>query len=413
MTDSGSHPTLWIHGQKSESLKDRTIVLAVTGSIAAVRVIELVRELIRNGADVYAVITSAAERIIHSDALHYATGHYVVTELTGKVEHVEFCGLKGLADLLLIAPATANTIGKIAHGIDDTPVTTFATTAIGSNVPVIVVPAMHESMYKHPAVTDNIGKLKSWGIRFIDPHLEEGVAKIASNDVILLNVERALGSRKFAGKRILITSGATAEYIDPIRILTNRSSGKTGTELALEAYRRGADVTLVHRSHLNIPGINEIFAGTAEQMTDAVLLELGKNYDALISAAAISDYTLDAAKDKIKSGESLSLALRPTRKLIKEARTSHPGLVIVGFKAETGVTPDELLKRANDTLRESSLDLMVANDVTEGGIGTDQNEVHIIGIGKPEILHISGTKRLIASVLLDELAEVLRAKGVS
>ena len=337
----------------------------------------------------------------------------MVTELTGKVEHVEFCGLKGLADLLLIAPATANTIGKIAHGIDDTPVTTFATNAIGSNVPVIVVPAMHESMYKHPAVTDNIGKLKSWGIRFIDPHLEEGVAKIASNDVILLNVERALGSRKFAGKRILITSGATAEYIDPIRILTNRSSGKTGTELALEAYRRGADVTLVHRSHLNIPGINEIFAGTAEQMTDAVLLELGKNYDALISAAAISDYTLDAAKDKIKSGESLSLALRPTRKLIKEARTSHPSLVIVGFKAETGVTPDELLKRANDTLRESSLDLMVANDVTEGGIGTDQNEVHIIGIGKPEILHISGTKRLIASVLLDELAEVLRAKGVS
>ncbi|MCG7854189.1 MAG: DNA/pantothenate metabolism flavoprotein, partial [Methanosarcinaceae archaeon] len=202
MTDSGSHPTLWIHGQKSASLKDRTIVLAVTGSIAAVRVIELARELIRNGADVYAVTTSAAERIIHPDALHYATGHDVITELTGKVEHVEFCGLKGLADLLLIAPATANTIGKIAHGIDDTPVTTFATTAIGSNIPVIVVPAMHESMYNHPAVTDNIAKLRSWGIRFIDPRLEEGVAKIASNDNILLNVERALGSRKFAGKRI-------------------------------------------------------------------------------------------------------------------------------------------------------------------------------------------------------------------
>ena len=413
MTDSCSHPTLLIHGQKSASLKDKTIVLAVTGSIAAVRVVELVRELIRNGADVHAVTTSAAERIIHPDALHYSTGHDVIRELTGKVEHVEFCGLKGLANLLLIAPATANTIGKIANGIDDTPVTTFATTAIGSNIPVIVVPAMHQSMYNHPGVTKNIEKLKSWGICFIDPYIEEGIAKIASNDVILLNVERALGNCKFAGKRILITSGATAEPIDPIRILTNRSSGKTGIELALEAYRRGSEVTLVHRNHLNIPGINEIFVETAEQMTDAVLLELGKGYDALISAAAISDYTLDAVKDKIKSGEILSLTLRPTRKLIREAREAHPRLVIVGFKAETGVTPDELLKRAHDTLHESNLDLIVANDVSEGGIGTDQNEVHIIGKCKPETLHISGTKRLIASLLLDELAEVLQAEGVS
>jgi len=315
--------------------------------------------------------------------------------------------------LILIVPATANTIGKIAHGIDDTPVTTFATTAIGSNIPVIIVPAMHESMYNHPGVTDNIRKLKSWGIRFIDPHLEEGVAKIASNDVIVLNVERALGKGELAGKRILITGGATAEPIDPIRILTNRASGKTGIELAIEAYRRGADVTLVHRNRLGIPDINEIFAGTAGQMTDAVLTELEKGYDALISAAAISDYTLDAAKDKIKSGEGLSLTLRPTRKLIKEARAGHPGLAIVGFKAETGVTPDELLKRATDTLHESSLDLIVANDVSEGGMGTDRNEVYIICAGKPETLHISGTKRLIASALLDKVADVLRSKGVS
>ncbi|MBN1133350.1 MAG: bifunctional phosphopantothenoylcysteine decarboxylase/phosphopantothenate--cysteine ligase CoaBC [Methanosarcinaceae archaeon] len=413
MTDSCSHPTLLIHGQKSASLKDKTIVLAVTGSIAAVRVVELVRELIRNGADVHAVTTSAAERIIHSDALHYSTGHDVIRELTGKVEHVEFCGLKGLANLLLIAPATANTIGKIANGIDDTPVTTFATTAIGSNIPVIIVPAMHQSMYNHPGVTKNIEKLKSWGICFIDPYLEEGIAKIASNDVILLNVERALGNGEFAGKRILITSGATAEPIDPIRILTNRASGKTGIELALEAYRRGSEVTLVHRNHLSIPGINEIFVETADQMIDAVLLELSKGYDALISAAAISDYTLDSIKDKIKSGKILSLTLRPTRKLINEARGAHPKLVIVGFKAETGVTLDELLKRAHDTLHESNLDLIVANDVIEGGIGTDQNEVHLIGKCKPKILHISGTKRLIASLLLDELAEVLRAEGVS
>ena len=139
------HPTLWIQGQKSSFLAGKTIVLGVTGSIGAVRVVELARELIRNGAEVHAVMTEAATRILHPDALHYATGNPAITELGGRVEHVEFCGLKGRADLLLIAPATANTIGKIAYGIDDTPVTSFATTALGSGVPVIVVPAMHGS----------------------------------------------------------------------------------------------------------------------------------------------------------------------------------------------------------------------------------------------------------------------------
>jgi len=416
MTDSNPHPTLRIQGQKSTSLRGKTIVLAVTGSIAAVRVIELARELIRNGADVHAVTTSAAERIIHPDALHYATGHEVVTELTGGIEHVGFCGLEGRADLLLIAPATANTIGKVAHGIDDTPVTTFATTALGSDIPIIVVPAMHQSMYNHPGVTGNITKLKAWGITFIDPRLEEGIAKIASNDVIVLTVQRVLGSGGFAGKRILITSGATAESIDPIRILTNRSSGKTGVELALEAYRRGAEVTIVHRNRPDIlhdvPDINEIFVESAQQMTDAVLCELDKGYDALISAAAISDYTLDAAADKIRSGEKLSLTFRPTRKLIKEARAAHPDLVIAGFKAETGVTPDELLRRAQDTLHGSELDIIVANEVSKSGIGTDHNDVYIIRAGKPEPLHINGAKRLVACALLDELDGVLRTKGV-
>jgi len=162
---------MWIKGQKSASLSGKTIVLAVTGSIGAVRVIELARELIRNGADVYGVMSEAAQHIIHKDALHYATGHEVITDLAGEVEHVKFCGAEGCADLLLIAPATANTIGKMAVGVDDTSVTTFATTAIGSGIPVIVVPAMHNSMYEHPAVMENIAKLKSWDISFVGPHL--------------------------------------------------------------------------------------------------------------------------------------------------------------------------------------------------------------------------------------------------
>ncbi|MDD2439101.1 MAG: bifunctional phosphopantothenoylcysteine decarboxylase/phosphopantothenate--cysteine ligase CoaBC [Methanosarcinaceae archaeon] len=398
------HPTLWIQGKKSSSLKGKTIVLGVTGSIAAVRVIELAREFIRNGAEVHAVMTEAAQRIIHPDALYYATGQPVIKELGGRVEHVEFCGLKGCADLLLIAPATANTLGKIATGIDDTPVTSFATTALGSNIPLLIVPAMHESMYKHPAVLENIRKLQSWGIGFVGPKFEEGVAKLASNADIVLEVERALGSRALAGKKILLTSGSTAESLDPIRIFTNRASGKTGFEIALEAYRRGAEVTLVHRQKLNIPGFRELFAESAAEMTAAVLEELKSGYDALISAAAIADFSPEPFSEKIKSGRELKLKLNPTRKLIKECRNRYPALTIIGFKAET--EKEELLKRAWATLEESKLDMIAANDVSKGGMGTENNELYLLKREK-EPRCIKGSKRELAGSILDELVKLL------
>lgn len=402
------HPTLWIQGQKSYSLAGKTIVLGVTGSIGAVRVVELARELIRNGAEVHAVMTEAATHILHPDALHYATGNPTITELGGRVEHVEFCGLKGRADLLLIAPATANTIGKIAYGIDDTPVTSFATTALGSGVPVMIVPAMHESMFRHPAVSENLVKLKSWGISVVGPRLEEGVAKIAANEEIVLEVERALGSKNLENRKIIITSGSTAESLDPIRILTNRASGKTGRELALEAYRNGANVTLVHRDRLGFAGIREIFAESADEMTHAVLSELEKGYDVLISSAAIADYTTEPSPDKIKSGGELILRLKPTRKLIKECRQKYPDLVIIGFKAETGIEKDELLRRAASTLQTSKLDLIAANDVAKGGMGTEENELYLLGREKNELRYVSGNKRKLAAFILEEVADLLK-----
>ncbi len=402
------HPTLWIQEQKSSSLAGKTIVLGVTGSIGAVRTVELARELIRNGAEVHAVMTEAATHILHPDALHYATGNPVITELGGRVEHVEFCGLKGRADLLLIAPATANTVGKIAYGIDDTPVTSFVTTALGSGVPVMVVPAMHESMFRHPAVAENLAKLKSWGIPIVGPRLEEGIAKIAANEEIVLEVERALGSKTLENRKVIITSGSTAESLDPIRILTNRASGKTGRELALEAYRSGADVTLVHRDRLGFSRIREIFAESAADMTDAVLFELEQGYDVLISSAAIADYTVEPSPEKIKSGGELVLRLKPTRKLIKECREKHPDLVIIGFKAETGVERDELLKRATSTLKVSKLDLIAANDVAKGGMGTEENELYLLGRNKGEPRHVKGNKRKLAAFILEEVAELLK-----
>ncbi len=402
------HPTLWIQGQKSSFLAGKTIVLGVTGSIGAVRVVELARELIRNGAEVHAVMTEAATHILHPDALHYATGNPAITELGGRVEHVEFCGLKGRADLLLIAPATANTIGKIAYGIDDTPVTSFATTALGSGVPVMVVPAMHESMFRHPAVAENLVKLKRWGISIVGPRLEEGIAKIAANEEIVLEVERALGNKTLENRKIIITSGSTAESLDPIRILTNRASGKTGRELALEAYRNGADVTLVHRDKLGFAGIREIFAESAADMTDAVLSELEKGYDVLISSAAIADYTVNPSPEKIKSGGELTLKLNPTRKLIKECRQRYPDLVIIGFKAETGIEKDELLRRAASALKTSKLDLIAANDVAKGGMGTEENELYLLGREKNEPGHVSGNKRKLAAFILEEVADLLK-----
>lgn len=404
------HPTLWIKGSTSASLAGKTIVLAVTGSIAAVRTVELARELIRRGAEVYAVMSEAASWILNPMALHYATGHEVITRITGAVEHVEFCGMSGKADLLLIAPATANTIGKIATGVDDTPVTTFATTAIGSKIPVMVVPAMHEAMYNHPALAENMEKIKCWGIKIIGPDIREGIAKIASNEEIVLQVERQLGSKELEGRKIIITSGSTAEAIDPIRILTNRASGKTGGELALEAYRRSAEVTIVHRNKVGFTGIKEIHAESAAQMTEAVLDELSCGYDVLISAAAIADYTLDPADTKIKSGGEFNLHLRPTAKLIGKAREEHQDLLIAGFKAETGTSLDELIKRATHTLETSKLDLIVANDVSGSGIGTEDNEVYILTTENPGHLHIKGSKRAIASALLDEISHLLMSR---
>jgi phosphopantothenoylcysteine decarboxylase/phosphopantothenate--cysteine ligase len=345
-------------------------------------------------------------QILHPYALEYASANPVIAEITGRVEHVEFCGVGGRADLLLIAPATANTIGKMALGIDDTPVTTFATTALGSGKPVMVVPAMHEAMYCHPAVMKNLEALRSFGVVVIDPRIEEGKAKIADGSRVVLEVERLLGPHDLSGKKILITSGSNAERVDPIRILTNRASGKTGVALALEAYRRGADVTLIHRFLQDLPGIRQVYAESAQDMLDAVITELAGCYDALIGAAAVADYTLDASMEKIKSGQELVLKLKPTRKILKAVRAAYPDLKIVGFKAETNVSEEELIRRAGDSMRSSGLDLMVANDVGRGGMGTEENRVMIID--RDGIYRLAeGRKSAIAGMIIDSLAEIL------
>ncbi len=336
------------------------VALGVTGSIAAVRTVELAHELRRQGAVVRAVTTPAAESIIHPWALEFATGQSVVTEITGAVEHVELCGTEGWADVFLIAPATANSVGKIAAAIDDTPVTTCATTALGAGVPVVVAPAMHEPMYDHPGVLDAIDQLEAWGVGFADPRIEEGKAKIAAEDDIVLAVARATTPAALADSRVIVTSGATTESIDPIRTLSNRASGRTGRAVARACYARGAEVVLVHDGPA-VPWATVEPVESAAEMLAAVEGH-ADDADALVSAAAISDYTVATDSEKIRSGhEDLSLDLEPTPKLVDTIRDANPDLTIVGFKAETAGTDADTIEQARRLLQRVGCAFVVAN----------------------------------------------------
>jgi phosphopantothenoylcysteine decarboxylase/phosphopantothenate--cysteine ligase len=345
-------------------LADTNVALGVTGSIAAVTTVELAHELRRNGASVRAVTTPAATGIVHPWALEFATEHPPVTEITGAVEHVALCGREGWADVLLIAPATANTVGKIAAAVDDTPVTTCATTALGADVPVVIAPAMHEPMYDHPGVLDAIDTVESWGVAFVEPRIEEGKAKIASEEAIVTETARAATPAALAGRHVVVTGGATTESIDPIRTLSNRASGRTGRAVARACYVRGADVTLVQDGPA-VPYADVWQVESAAEMLDAVRSAVDDTTDALVSAAAIADFTVETAPEKLRSGEPLTLELEPTPKLLDTIRGSSPDLTMVGFKAETSGDEDATIERARALRDRVDLAFVVANDATE------------------------------------------------
>jgi phosphopantothenoylcysteine decarboxylase/phosphopantothenate--cysteine ligase len=363
------------------------VVLGVSGSIAAVKTVELAHELRRQGGSVRAVTTPAAEWIINPWSLEFSTDSPVVTELTGAVEHVELCGREGWADVLLIAPATANTVGKMAAAIDDSPVTTCATTALGADLPVVVAPAMHEPMYDHPGVLDSIDTLESWGVQFVDPRIEEGKAKIATEDAIATELARATTPDSLTDRTVVVTSGATTESIDPIRTLSNRASGRTGRAVARACYARGAAVVLVHDGP-DLPWATVEHVESASEMTDAVL-GYADSADALISAAAVADYTVETAPGKIRSGRSdLTLELTPTPKLIDTVREATPDLPIVGFKAESGEDDAEIVERARSLQGRADLAFVVGNRASV--MGETQTRALLVDGGDTET--VEGSK---------------------
>ncbi|WP_324758776.1 bifunctional phosphopantothenoylcysteine decarboxylase/phosphopantothenate--cysteine ligase CoaBC [Haloarcula montana] len=383
-------------------LEGVNVVLGVSGSIAAVKTVELAHELRRQGASVRAVMTDSAGGIVHPWAVEFATENDVVTEITGAVEHVALCGREGWGDVLLLAPATANTVGKVAAAVDDTPVTTCATTALGAGLPVVVAPAMHEPMYDHPGVIDAIDRVESWGVTFVDPRIEEGKAKIATEEAIVTGVARAVGDRPLAGHHVVVTAGATTEPIDPVRTLSNRASGRTGRAVARACHVRGADVTLVHDGP-SVPYATVERVESAAEMTAAVS-ELAGTADALISSAAISDYTVETAPEKIRSGQSdLTLELTPTPKLIDTVREDHPSLPIVGFKVETEGDDDSLVERARGLRDRADLAFVVANDASVMG-ATETRALLVDGDSATEY---AGDKAGLGARVADELAAVL------
>ena len=382
-------------------LEGVNVALGVAGSIAAVKTVELAHELRRQGAAVRGVMTPAAEGIIHPWALEYATGNDVVTEITGRVEHVELCGREGWADVLLVAPATANTVGKMAAAVDDTPVTTCATTAFGASVPVVVVPAMHEPMYDHPGVLDALDRLAEWDVGFADPRIEEGKAKIAAEEAIVTAVARATTEDAFAGETVVVTSGATTESVDPIRTLSNRASGKTGRAVARACYARGAEVVLVHDGP-EVPWAETERVESAAEMLAAVEAH-APDADALVSAAAIADYTVDTAGEKLRSGQDLTLELEPAPKLIDTVREAHPDLPVVGFKAETGGDDEAIVGKARETMERVDLAFVVGNDASV--MGAEQTRALVVDAD--HVQAIEGSKADLGARVADRLADVL------
>ena len=360
------HPSLDIVSSHGMELSGKKIVLCVAGSVAAYKAIELARLLMRHGAYVTCVTSNAVTKLIQPEYFKWATGNEVITKLTGELEHIRLADYNQ-SDLVIVYPATANTLGKLANGIDDTPVSTVLTVGFGSKIPILMCLAMHASMYENLAVKKNIKFLKN-KIEFLSPKLIEGKAKSPEPEDVLKNVLKKFGfSSVLKNKKVLITAGPTIEQIDPIRAITNQSSGKTGVSLASELISAGAKVTFVYGpGNEKAPkGAKIINVVSSKEMHSVVKLELKKKFDIVIMAAAVADYVpIIQSKNKIKSSKSsMNISLKKAPKIIDQIKKYQKNVLLVGFKAETNFTKAQLIKSAQKKLKESAADMIVANDI--------------------------------------------------
>jgi len=400
------HPSLDIVGTFGSELSGKRIVLCVAGSVAVYKAIELARLLMRHGGNVVCVASSAATKLVRPDYFKWATGNPVITKLTGDLEHIDVADYKR-SDLIIVYPGTANTLGKLANGIDDTPVSTVLTVAFGSGIPIVMGLAMHESMYHNKAVKKNIDFLKG-KVDFVSPVMIEGKAKAAEPEDVLEFVLKKFGfSSILQKKRILMTAGPTVEYIDPVRVVTNLSTGKTGVLLASELVSAGAKVTLIYGPGTAVPpsGAKVIPVKTSKEMFDAVKKEMKKKFDVVILAAAASDYTVqNYSKLKIKSSQkSLQIKLKQAPKIIDYIKKWQKDVFLVGFKAETNLSKKKLEESAKKKMKEAKADLIIANDIglSRYRKNPDYNEILLVNSKKAVS---SGWKRK------EKLVKIIRKK---
>lgn len=394
---------------KKKVLKNKKILLGVTGGVAAYKAVDLIRRLKDDGASVTVVMTDASKNFITPLSLQIASGNKVYSGLfEDPMSHIE---LSRDADLMLIAPATANIIGKFANGIADDLLSTCILSFRGK---VVIAPSMNWRMYENPMVRGNLNRLTAHGILQVGPDKgtlacgEEGVGRMADVNEIIEAVKSALSKKDLSKKKVIVTGGPTREYLDPVRFISNRSSGKMGYAIAGECIRRGAEVILISGpSALQAPRGLKAFVKveTAGEMREAVFKNLSKT-DIVIMAAAPADFSPEKKeKIKIDKSEKLSIKFKNTPDILAEIGKLKKRPLLVGFAAETG----KRLDRARAKRMRKGADIIVFNDVTEAGSGfdVDTNKITIIGKDREKPLPLM-TKHEASEAILDVVSECLR-----
>jgi phosphopantothenoylcysteine decarboxylase / phosphopantothenate---cysteine ligase len=389
------------------------IVLGVSGGIAAYKAPDLVRRLQEIGADVRVILTPNAARFVSPLSLAAVSNHPVIVDQWGDPSHggVDHIEIARWADLLLVAPATANVIAKLAVGIADDALTTYAVAHRGA---IVVAPAMNTFMLAHASVQENLERLRRRGVHLLDPDSgllacgDEGAGRMPDPPLIAAEVRRLFAPQDLAGQTVLVTAGPTREPIDPVRYVSNRSSGKMGYAIAEAARRRGATVVLVSGPTAlpPPPGVELRSVTTAAEMAREVLALAG-DASILIGAAAVADYApAEVAAGKVKKsrkGAEWNLTLRETTDILGEVSRLERRPFVVAFAAET----DDVTANASSKLQKKRADLIVANDVSDAGIGfdSDQNEVTVIADDGSSTPIPRAAKKIVADAILDIVAE--------
>ena len=394
----------------------KRILLGVTGGIAAYKAAELARRLICAGAQVKVVMTASAREFVSPLTFQALTGEKVATAMFGpEAEPLEHVSLGQEVDAIIVAPATANIIGKMAAGIGDD---LLSTILLAATRPVLLCPAMNVAMWANPVVRENLDRLKDRGLQVMEPAAGElacgavGLGRLPEPEYIVEAAARLLSPQDFSGRRVLVTAGPTHEDCDPVRFLTNRSSGKMGYALARVAWRRGAEVCLISGpSALPAPyGVERVAVRSAVEMLAAVQ-ERFIGADVLLMAAAVGDYRpVNCEPKKMKRGQNeLQIQLAQNPDILGEISRLKNRQVVVGFAAET----HDLEAEARRKLEQKHLDFIVANDVTrkDAGFAVDTNQVTILcREGEPLRLPLR-SKEEVAERILDRVAEILAVRG--